>query len=47
MWSKLGYAYLDQQSPKLAVEAFTRALKAVPNDAFALAGLVPRASRAW
>jgi peroxiredoxin/tetratricopeptide (TPR) repeat protein len=40
MWAKLGYAYLDQQSPKLAVDAFTRALKAVPNDAFALAGLV-------
>jgi peroxiredoxin/tetratricopeptide (TPR) repeat protein len=40
MWSKLGYAYLDQQSPKLAVDAFTRALKAVPNDGFALAGLV-------
>jgi peroxiredoxin/tetratricopeptide (TPR) repeat protein len=40
MWSKLGYAYLDQQSPKLAVDAFTRALKAVPNDPFALAGLV-------
>jgi peroxiredoxin len=40
MWSKLGYAYLEQQSPKLAVEAFNRAIKAVPNDAFALAGLV-------
>ena len=40
MWSRLGYAYLDQQSPKLAVDAFTRALKAVPNDAFSLAGLV-------
>lgn len=40
MWAKLGYTYLDHQSPKLAVEAFTRALKAVPNDAFALAGLV-------
>jgi peroxiredoxin len=40
MWSKLGYAYLDQQSPKLAVEAFTRALKAVPSDGFSLAGLV-------
>ena len=40
MWSKLGYAYLDQQSPKLAADAFARALKAVPNDPFALAGLV-------
>ena len=40
MWAKLGYAYLNQQSPKLAVDAFTRALKAVPNDGFALAGLV-------
>ena len=40
MWAKVGYAYLDQKSPKLAVEAFNRALKAVPNDAFALAGLV-------
>jgi peroxiredoxin/tetratricopeptide (TPR) repeat protein len=40
MWAKLGYAYLDQSSPKLAVDAFTRALKAVPNDPFALAGLV-------
>ena len=40
MWSRLGYAYLDQKSPKLAVDAFTRALKAVPNDPFTLAGLV-------
>jgi peroxiredoxin/tetratricopeptide (TPR) repeat protein len=40
MWSRLGFAYLDQQSPKLAVDAFTRALKAVPNDPFSLAGLV-------
>ena len=40
MWARLGYAYLDQQSPKLAVEAFNRALKAVPNDGVALAGLV-------
>lgn len=40
MWAKLGYAYLDQQSPKLAVDAFNRAIKAVPNDAFTLAGLV-------
>lgn len=40
MWSRLGYSYLDHKSPKLAVEAFTRALKAVPNDPFSLAGLV-------
>lgn len=40
MWSRLGYAYLDQKSPKLAVDAFTRAIKAVPNDPFTLAGLV-------
>jgi peroxiredoxin len=40
MWSRLGYAYLDQQSPKLATDAFARALKAVPNDPFSLAGLV-------
>jgi peroxiredoxin len=40
MWAKLGYAYLDHASPKLAVDAFHRALKAVPNDAFTLAGLV-------
>ena len=40
VWSRLGYAYLDQQSPKLAVEAFTRALKALPNDGVTLAGLV-------
>lgn len=40
MWSRLGVAYLDQKSPKLAVDAFTRALKVVPNDAFSLSGLV-------
>jgi peroxiredoxin/tetratricopeptide (TPR) repeat protein len=40
MWSKIGYAYLEQQSAKLAVEAFNKALKAVPNDPFTLAGLV-------
>jgi peroxiredoxin/tetratricopeptide (TPR) repeat protein len=40
MWAKIGYAYLDQASAKLAVEAFNRALKAVPNDGFSLAGLV-------
>lgn len=40
MWARLGFAYLNQQSPKLAADAFTRALKAVPNDPFSLAGLV-------
>jgi peroxiredoxin len=40
MWSKIGYAYLAQSSPKLAIDAFTRALTAVPNDPFALSGLV-------
>jgi peroxiredoxin len=40
MWSKIGYAYLDQSSPTLAVDAFNRALKAVPSDGFSLAGLV-------
>ena len=40
MYAKLGYAYLDQSSPKLAVEAFDKALKAVRNDPFALAGLI-------
>ncbi len=40
MWARLGFAYLDQRSPTLAVDAFERALKAVPNDPFSLAGLV-------
>jgi peroxiredoxin/tetratricopeptide (TPR) repeat protein len=39
VYSKLGYAYLDSGSPTLAVEAFERALKAVSNDPFSLAGL--------
>jgi peroxiredoxin len=39
MYSKLGYAYLDQSSHKLAVDAFEKGLKAVRNDPFALAGL--------
>jgi peroxiredoxin len=39
MYSKLGYAYLEQSSPKLAAEAFEKALKAVRNDPFTLAGL--------
>jgi peroxiredoxin/tetratricopeptide (TPR) repeat protein len=39
MYAKLGHAYLKQSSPKLAVEAFEKALKAVRNDPFALAGL--------
>ena len=39
MYSKLGYAYLSQNSPKLAADAFERALETVKNDPFALAGL--------
>ena len=39
MYAKLGYAYLDQSSPKLAVDAFEKGLKAVRNDPFSLAGL--------
>ncbi len=39
MYSKLGYAYLSQGSPKLAADAFERALETVKNDPFALAGL--------
>jgi len=39
MYAKLGYAYLQQASPKLAAESFELALKAVKNDPFALAGL--------
>jgi peroxiredoxin/tetratricopeptide (TPR) repeat protein len=36
----LGRAYLKTGSPKLAVEAFEKALELVRNDGFALAGLV-------
>jgi peroxiredoxin/tetratricopeptide (TPR) repeat protein len=39
LWTKLGALYLANDAPKLAVEAFDLALKAVPNDPFALAGL--------
>ena len=39
MYAKLGYAYLDHGSPGLAAEAFGKALRAVKNDPFALAGL--------
>jgi peroxiredoxin len=39
IYAKLGYAYLEQSSPKLAVDAFEKALKAVRNDPFTLAGL--------
>ena len=39
MYAKLGHAYLQQSSPKLAADAFELALKAVANDPFALAGL--------
>jgi len=42
----LGQAYLDQKSPLLAVQAFETAMKGVPNDAFALAGLVEAYSAA-
>lgn len=39
MYAKLGYAYLEQGSAKLAADAFEKALAAVKNDPFALAGL--------
>lgn len=39
LYGVLGEAYLDRDSPALAVEAFDIALEEVPNDAFALAGL--------
>ena len=39
IYSKLGYAYLAENSPKLAADAFDRALATVRNDPFALAGL--------
>jgi peroxiredoxin len=39
MYSKLGYAYLAENSPKLAADAFDRALETIKNDPFALAGL--------
>jgi predicted Zn-dependent protease len=39
LWTKLGELYLATDSPKLAEAAFTRALAAVPNEPFALAGL--------
>jgi peroxiredoxin len=40
VYNILGGAYLQQKSPGLAVKAFQAALKGVPNDGFALAGLV-------
>lgn len=40
VYDLLGGAYLEQKSPLLAVKAFESALKGVPNDGFALAGLV-------
>lgn len=40
MWIKVGRAYLAEHSPKLAIDAFEKGLAAVPNDPFALAGLV-------
>jgi peroxiredoxin len=39
LYNVLGRAYLDRQSPALAVEAFEQALEMTPNDGFALAGL--------
>lgn len=40
LYNALGEAYLRQKSPGLAVKAFESAMKGVPNDGFALAGLV-------
>ena len=40
VYDLLGNAYLEQKSPLLAIKAFEAALKGVPNDGFALAGLV-------
>ena len=40
LYNILGGAYLQQKSPALAVKAYQSALKGVPNDGFALAGLV-------
>lgn len=40
VYNLLGNAYLEQKSPLLAIKAFEAALKGVPNDGFALAGLV-------
>jgi peroxiredoxin len=39
LWTKLGTLYAANDAPRLALDAFDRALKAVPNDPFALAGL--------
>jgi peroxiredoxin/tetratricopeptide (TPR) repeat protein len=39
LWTRLGELYLATDSPKLGAEAFERALAAVPNEPFALAGL--------
>lgn len=40
LYTVLGEAYLDAKSPLLAEQAFTRSLKLVKNDLFALSGLV-------
>jgi len=40
IYNRLGYAYLAQKSPALAVSAFDKTLEVVRNDAFALSGLV-------
>ena len=39
LYGVLGEKYLEYGSPRLAVDAFQKALDEVPNDAFALAGL--------
>ena len=40
MWLSLGHAYLDRNSPALAIVAYEKALTITHNDGFALAGLV-------
>jgi peroxiredoxin len=40
LYRKLGDTYLDASSPSLAAAAYERALEIVPNDPFALSGLV-------
>ncbi len=40
LYNVLGRAYLENESPALAVRAFEKTLGIVPNDGFALAGLV-------
>lgn len=40
LYNVLGEAYLNEKAPALAVKAFETALQGVPNDGYALAGLV-------